>query len=159
VKLEIGPERLGEEVVDHVVGRVLDALHLVENHLALTLDLFGVEAGLGHDVGQKVDGPHHVLVQHLGVEPGVLVGGEGVGLPPDLVHLLGDFGLTPPLGALEKHVLEEMGEPALGLLLVAATPPDPDAHRDRAHVGHLLRKNGKPVRENFLTKHWKDRKA
>jgi hypothetical protein len=70
------PERLGEQLVDQVVGRVLDHLDLFEDHLLLALDLVGDERRTQHDIGKKVDGQRQMLVEHLDVVAGVFLGGE-----------------------------------------------------------------------------------
>src|SRR5512133_2933534 len=50
------PEHPFEEVVNVVVGGILDHPDLLEDHRPLPTDLRLVEAGRGKDVGQKIDG-------------------------------------------------------------------------------------------------------
>ena len=69
----VGPESGGEELVDQLLGRVFDALDLLEDDHPLALELFLVEARGEHDVGEQVEGPGEVLAEHGRVEPGVLV--------------------------------------------------------------------------------------
>ena len=49
------PEALGEELVDEVVGRVLDHLDLFEDHPLLALDVVGRERRTADEIGQQVD--------------------------------------------------------------------------------------------------------
>jgi len=44
-------------------------------------ELFGVETWMQQDVRQELRGERQVLVEHLDVEAGVLLRGEGVHLP------------------------------------------------------------------------------
>ena len=49
------PETFGKELVDEIVGRVLDHLDLFEDDLLLALDLLGREGRPGDEVGQQID--------------------------------------------------------------------------------------------------------
>jgi hypothetical protein len=53
-----------------------------------------------------------VLVEHLDVVAGVFFGRKGVELATDGVDGLGDVLSRPRGGALEEHVLHEMGDAA-----------------------------------------------
>ena len=87
------PEVLREQLVDEIVGRVLDHLDLFEDDLLLALDLLVGERGLHHDVGEQIDRERQVLVEHLDVVAGVLLRGERVELPADRIDRLRDvFG-------------------------------------------------------------------
>ena len=85
-----GPVVLGEDLVDEIVGRVLDHLDLFEDHLLLALDVLVGELRMQDDVGQQVDRQRQVLVEHLDVVAGVFLRGEGVELAADRIDLLGD---------------------------------------------------------------------
>ena len=50
-----GEQRAGEQVVHEVVGRVVAHPDLLEDHLALRLDLVGAQRGRPHDVGEDVE--------------------------------------------------------------------------------------------------------
>ena len=76
------PEVLREDLVDEIVGRVLDHLDLFEDHLLLALDLVGGKRRTQHDVREQVDGERQVLVEHLDVVAGVFLGGERSSWPP-----------------------------------------------------------------------------
>ena len=87
------PERLGEELVHEIVGRVLDHLDLFEDDLLLALDVVGREHRVRHEVGEDVGGQRQVLVEHLDVVAGVFLRRERVELPANRIHLLRDvFG-------------------------------------------------------------------
>jgi hypothetical protein len=101
-------QHLGEEVVHHVVGGVVVHPDLLEDHGPLRVDVVLGELGEAQHVGQDVDRQLEVAVERPGVEAGVLLGGEGVGLAADRVHQLGDVPGRAALGALEQHVLEEV---------------------------------------------------
>ena len=142
------PEALREQLVDEVVGRVLDHLDLFEDHLLLALDIVRTERGVQHDIGQDVDGQRQVLVEHLDVVAGVFLRGEGVELPPDRIDRLRDvFGRTRRR-ALEQHVLDEMGDPAALGGFMPRPPGEPDADTDRTDLGHLLGEETEAVVEN-----------
>ena len=70
----VGEQRLGEEHVDEVVGRVLAHAELLEDHLALRLDLVGAEGGRHDDVVEEVEREVDVLVEDPDVERRVLLG-------------------------------------------------------------------------------------
>ena len=86
----VGPERAGEDLVDQIVGRVLDHLDLFEDDLLLALDLGGVEGRRGDQVRQHVHGERQVLVEHLDVVAGVFLRGERVEVAADRIDLLRD---------------------------------------------------------------------
>ena len=81
----------GETVEDDVVGRVVRGADLLQDHVLLALELFGVEVRFGQDVGKDVDGKRHVVAEHAGVEGGRLDAGGGVDFAADILDLLGDF--------------------------------------------------------------------
>ncbi len=73
------------------------------------------------DVGQHVHRERHVLVEHLQVVAGVLLGRERVHLAADRVDGLGDVLRGPRRRALEEHVLDEVRDAALLEPIRAAT--------------------------------------
>ena len=87
------PEALREELVDEIVGRVLDHLDLFEDDLLLALDVLGAERRVADDVGEDVDRERQVLVEHLDVVARVFLRGERVELAADRIDRLRDvFG-------------------------------------------------------------------
>ena len=72
----------------------------------------GIEERVLDDVAEDLDGERQVLVEHLEVERGVLLGGEGVHVAADRVDLGRDPLRRAVLGALEHHVLDEVADAA-----------------------------------------------
>ena len=142
------PEALREQLVDQIVGCVLDHLDLFEDHLLLALDVLGTERRVHHDIRQDVDGQRQVLVENLDVIAGVFLRGEGIELPANGIDRLRDVLRRPRRGTFEQHVLDEMGNAAaLGALVArSARQPHPDA--DRADLGHPLGEKTEAVIEN-----------
>ncbi len=91
-----------------------------------------------------------VLVEHLHVEAGVFLGGEGVHLAAHRIHgtrdVLGAAGGRP----LEDQVLDEVRDPAPIVGFPAGARAHPDAHRHRAHVRHALGEDADPVGKDAL---------
>ena len=112
---------------------------LVQDHLALGLDVVGTQRRVRHDGAEDVEPEGEVLGEQADVERRVLLGGEGVHVTADLVDRLGDVGRAPRRRALEQQVLEEVRRAGVGVVLVArpGTHPHPDRHR--ADVGHRSR--------------------
>jgi len=124
--------------VQDVLGAVHIHLDLFEDDLLFLLDVRRGKERAEDQVGDDVEGDGQVLVEDLGVEAGELFGGEGVEHAADGVHGAGDLLGGAALGALEDHVLEEMGEAVVGGGLGTRAGAHPDADRDGAHVGHGL---------------------
>ncbi len=104
------PEVLGEGLVDEVVGVVLVHLDLFEDDALFAFEVGLGELGVQDEVGEDVEGGRHVLVEHLDVEADGLLAGEGVEVAADGVDLAGDVLRGAGGGALEDHVLDEVGE-------------------------------------------------
>ncbi len=94
-----------------------------------------------------------MLVQAAGIEAGVLLGGIGVHLAADGVHVPGQLGGGPPLGALEEHVLDKVGRAVLPGSLVAGAHPHKKAQRGGAGPGDLLREQPRTVGQSDLLIH------
>ena len=119
-----------EVVEDDVVRRVVRLADLLQDHAPLALQFLGLEGGVGQDVADDVGGERGVLLQHLHVIGGLLARGVGVDVAADRLDLLGDLRRGAALGALERHVLEEVRDAVLRLLLVAGAGGDIGAERD-----------------------------
>ncbi len=83
-------------------------------------------------------GERGILLQHLHVVGGVLARGVGVEVAADRLDLAAMCGGVAALGALEGHMLEEVGDAVLGLRLVAGAGGDIGAERDGLHRGHAF---------------------
>src|SRR5437763_336855 len=90
-------------------------------------------------------GRREVGVEHAGVEAGVLLRGERVGLAPDGLDLAGDLQRCPPPGALEQQVFQEVRGTRQDRGLVARADRDPHAERHAAHGGDRLGDDAQPV--------------
>ena len=148
--------RPGQPLGAQILRVVLVHADLLQDNAPLGLHIGVVELGVEEHVAQDVRRLVQVGVQHPGVEAGALLGGEGVDLAPHRVHLLGQLPGGAPAGALEQHVLDEVGRAVLRRALVAGAGAHPDAQGRRAHPGHVLRQDPHPVGERlFLIKQTK----
>src|SRR6266508_933794 len=127
---------LRDEVVDKLLGAVLDHGDLLQDDLAL-----GVEVGEGRcedHVGHHVERLLDVVVEDPSIDDRVVARGRGVELAAEGVEDLGDLlGRVGP-GTLEEEVLEEMGHPCAAVVLVARARSDPQADRRGANAGERL---------------------
>ena len=139
------PEILGEDFVDQVVGIVLVHLDLFEDDAALAADVLGIEDRVQHQVAEHVHGDGQMLVQHLDVEADAFLGGEGIHVAADGIHLAGDLLRGAVLGALEHHVLDEVRDAVPLQVFVAGAGLDPYPDRGGANVLHLLGDEDQPV--------------
>ncbi len=139
------PETLGKDFVDQVVGIVLVHLYFFEDHAALASDVSGVENRVQHQVAENVHGDGQVFVQHLDVEADTFLGGEGVHVAADGVHLARNFLRAAVLRALEDHVLDEVRDAIPLQVFVARAGLDPDPDRGGANMLHLLGDEDQPV--------------
>ena len=150
------PERLREDLVHEVVGRVLDHLDLFEDDLLLAFDVDLVERRPQHDVGKDIDGDRQVLVEHLDVVARVFLGRERVELAADRIDSLRDVFGRARGRALEQHVLDEMSDAALFVGLVPRAARQPHAEADGAHVAHRFSDETNPVVECVANNHGSD---
>lgn len=140
-----GEDRVGQ----HVVGLVLRAVDLLEHHVHLACQLLRIEDRVLHRVGEDVD-PHAELAGgEGGVVAGHVEGREGVDAAAHALHRARDLAHVAALGALEEHVLVEVGQALLAGALVrrAHVRPDLDLRHGR-HV-HLAEDEGEAVRERL----------
>ncbi len=147
------PEALREQLVDQIVGRVLDHLDLFEDHLLLALDIGRRKRGVEHQIGQHVDRLGQVLVEDLDVVARVLLGGEGVQVAAQAVHFLRNVLSRPAAGALEEHVLDKVGDAAVLKRLVSRASGQPDTDTNRPHVIHRLGDETDTVVEDLADDH------
>ncbi|GIU90805.1 MAG: hypothetical protein KatS3mg010_1904 [Acidimicrobiia bacterium] len=131
-------ERTVEHVVHEVVGRVVAHGDLLEDHLALRLDLVGAQRRAPQHVGEDVERELQVLVGDAHVEHRVLVRGEGVHLAADGLDGRRELPSAAFLGALEQQVLEEVARAPLAGALVAPAAADPGADGHRPQVRQRL---------------------
>ena len=103
-----GPQRLVEQIVDQVVGRVLVHVDLLEDHLTLCVQVPRADRGMLKHVAEVVDGHRQVAVEYTSVEARVLLRGERVHVAAHGVERLGDVSGRAGFRALEQKVLEEV---------------------------------------------------
>src|SRR5260370_9514609 len=144
------PETPSENFVKEVFGVVQIHFYFFEHQLAFFLSVFRIEFRPKHKVGDNVKRDGQVLVKNFGVEADLLLGSEGVEHAADGIHFARDGFGGAALGALEDHVLHEMGETVFLGDFAAGTVADPDAHGDGAHVGHGLGDHHEAVGQNVL---------
>ena len=109
-----GPETAGEDVVEQIFGIVQVHLDFFEDNLAFFVDVVGIEFGAQNEVGEDVEGDGQMLVEDLGVEADLFLGGEGVEHAADGIHFTGDGFGGAALRAFEDHVLKEVGDAIFG---------------------------------------------
>ena len=141
----VGPEAAGEDVMEQVFGIVHVHLDFFEDNLALFFDVVGIEFGTEDEIGKDIEGDGEMRVEDLGVEADLFLGGEGVEHATDGIHFAGDVFGGAAFGALEDHVLEEMGDAVFGEGFAAGAVANPDANGDGADVLHGLGNDDKAV--------------
>ena len=132
----VAEDRFREDVVDELGRRVLDHRDLLEDDLALGVDVRerGREDHVGHDVERRLD----VLVEHARVDDRVVARRGRVQLAAHPVEDLGDLERRVLARPLEEQMLEEMRQPGVARVLVARARADPDADRRRTDAGKRL---------------------
>ena len=124
---EVG--RGDDALAEHATGLVLTHLELVADHAELPRQVLGRDPAVHHPVRLHVQGEDQVLVRRRqrlevvrAVQPRRAVEARSVVLErsPDVLERV---------GALEHHVLEQVGHPLLAAALVAGAD----------HVGHVYR--------------------
>ena len=112
---------------------VVGLADLLQDHGALTFELARLEGRVLQYVGEDVEREADILLQHLGVVRGAFARGIGVEVAADRLDLLGDGERAAPLGALERHVLEEMRDAVDLRRLVPRADIDPEPERHGRH--------------------------
>ena len=135
----------GQPLAHQVLGGVLVHADLLQDDPPLQLHVPLVEPGVEQHIGQNVQPLVQVPVQGAAVEAGVLLGGVGVELPADGVHVPGQLARRAAGGPLEQHVLDEVGGPVLPGGLVAGAHPHEEAQGGGLGPGHLLEEQPGPV--------------
>ena len=112
------------------LGRIVEAAaDLLHHHALLLAQPLRVDGGAVELLGEQAERVVEVLVEHLEGQRDVLVAGVGVVLAAELGGAAVERHLVERGGALEEHVLGEVGEAG-----VAAVEARAGAHaeRDRA---------------------------
>jgi hypothetical protein len=140
---------LEERVAEHAARRVVRATDLLEHHLDLVAHLVRVEAGVQHRVAEHVDAHVELLGGQGGVVDRDVVGGVGVDAAARALHLARDLAEAAPLGALEEHVLVEVGDAALVVALVGGADPGPDLELGHRRQLGGAEQHGEPVGQHL----------
>ena len=144
----VAVEQLLVDAADEVARRVEVHVHLLDDHALLALDLLGVELRVAEHVDEHVERRVAGLGRALHVVARVLLAREGVELAADAVDLGGDVARgRPPLGALEEHVLGEVGDAVRLGRLVARAGGEHDEAGDGLRVRHRRRQHAHAVRK------------
>ena len=141
-----------DQFVHHVLRRVFGHGDLLKHHALFLFQLHRVELRRSHEVGKHVDSQRQVVVHHLGVKAGALLGGKGVELPAHGVHLLGNLAGAAFVRALEGHVLEEVADAGLRGDLILRARAQPQAHGHGAHVAEPFADDAQAVGKRDLVK-------
>src|SRR5262245_28825113 len=134
-----------QELVGDLVGAVAGGGDLLQDDLALTLELLLGVARQLQDIRENIESDADIGFEHPGKVGGGLQAGGGVELAADRLDLLGDIAGAAPLRALEGHVLEQMGDAVLGQGLVPGTGGHPNAERHGFHMRHMVRHHAQTV--------------
>ena len=136
----------GAHPLHHQVSRVI-GIHadFLQDDAPLRLHIFFRKFGVEEHTAQNVCRLPQVGVQGTAVEAGTLLGGEGVHLPADGVHPLGHLPCGVGAGALEEHMLDEVGGAVLAGLFLPGAGAHPDAQGGTADGGNVFGVKAHPV--------------
>ena len=126
------------EVEDEVVRLVMSGGDLLQDHVALALELLLIQFRRGEDVGENVQRQRPVLLEDAGIVCGGFHAGGGVDLAAGGFDFLRDGARRTARRALEGHVLEEVGDAIFLRPLVAGAGLHPDAQRRRLEMRHVM---------------------
>jgi hypothetical protein len=131
-----------------IVGRVVVHRQLLEDHLALALDVGRPQGRPADQLAEQVDPGGRVARRHAAVVGGVLLGRVGVDVATHPIDGLADLDRPAVGGALEQHMFEEVAHAGLAHRVVTPADADPHADRGRAGVAHRLDRNDEPARQS-----------
>ena len=113
------------KLVVYQLGRGIEVeIDFIGHHLSLLVQLPLGELRVGHQVAQQLHGPGQMHARENRVDHRLLLGRVGIQLAPHHLHAVEDMRRTPVGRTLEQRMLHEMGQPVVGLLLVAGTGID-----------------------------------
>ncbi len=121
-----------EEIPDPAVGVVAVHMDLREDDLALLAEFLLGKGRMLQDVRQHPERLPQIARFDEQIHAGEIMGGEGVDGPAVAPDFLLDGAGRPRGGALEQHVLQEVGDAGAQVLPFAAQPAeDADFNRDQ----------------------------
>jgi hypothetical protein len=127
------------QAVEHqIVRRIFGSADFLHNDVLLAPQFLWIESRLGQDVRQHVERQRHIGLKHSGIIGGTLHAGHGIEIAADRLDGFGDLAGGAPLGALERHMFEQMRYAVFVGLFIAAAGADPDAKRGRFQMRHAV---------------------
>jgi hypothetical protein len=134
--------------MNEVRGSVLDIFDLLEYDAFFLIYLAIIKKGVLGQIEYYIHRPRKMLVEDLGEITGLLSTGKGVKDASDGLEIRGNLrGILVP-GALENHMLDEMGNTGVFLVLIARADIDPEPQGDRADIRNGLGDNFEAIRKN-----------
>ena len=134
-------------VKDDLLVLLVDLLLLTDYDVALALDGGALELGVLEDVRDDIDGLRDVLAEALGVVDGLLARGVRIEVCAEVLHLELEGVLGATAGALESHMLEEVGGAVGRVRLCARASVYPHTHGRGLSMWMCLGRDSKAVRE------------
>src|SRR5262249_21081501 len=128
-----------QPVPDEIIRRILGSSDLLYDHILLASELLGIECRIGENIGQYVERERNVRPQYARVVRGGFDRSGRIEIAADRFDLFRDLPGAAPRRALERHMLEQMGDAVLIRPLVAAAGTDPHAERGGLEMRHPIR--------------------
>jgi hypothetical protein len=123
---------------------------LFQDHLALGVDLRGIQQQVPHPIGLDLQNQVQTIGRDVGVVAGHVLGGERILSPAALLDEPGDLAAPASGCALEHEVLEKVGETRRARPLVAGADTIQDLHGHDRVARILLHEQAEPVVERGL---------
>ena len=136
---------MGEVVKTQVLGGVLVHVDLLDDDALLAHHLFLGEVGVQKEVGEEFKALFGVFGRRFAIETGRILAREGVDLRAERVECVGDLERRARRGALELHMLDEVGNAVLAVALERRPRADENSHRDGEKPFHALDDDLEPV--------------
>ena len=147
------PQQLVDQRVRPVGRVVVDHVQFLDHHLALLLDALALEQRVAKDVHQKIEALFEVRLSHLAPVDRQLMLGARVDDPARALHGRADLHRRgPALGALEEHMLYEVGNPGPLVRLIPRAYAHVDVDADRARERHFASRHAQAVGQGGLPK-------
>ena len=136
----------GLEVVEDDVGRRVAGLaQLLDDDVLLALQVGGAEMRAQDQVGDQLEAERDMLGHHRCHEAGAVAVGGGVEIAADILDRFADLARGAAAGALEHHMLEQMGDAVQPRRLVARSGVGIEPHRRRLDARHSRLATRRPL--------------
>jgi len=133
--------------MDVIARLIFGPSDLFDDDALFTLQLFGIDEGVEHHVGENVDAVLDFTGKDAAVIARHLLVGECIEGAAPAFDFFGDLAGSSGVGALEEHVLDEVGDAGLVLFFVTAAGLAPESHGGGLDVGDGLDQDADPVIE------------